>query len=91
MQVDINVQKLKRWLPGIITRIDGNKITVKIEGYSDHFDRTLLWYDPTSVDFCGEKIKERDCDYQSRKPDSENSGLKIKICFTPKGTCPMVI
>ena len=90
MQVDIHLPKLKRWLPGKITRVDQNKISVKIDGYSDNFDKSLIWYDPNSVDYCGERIKDRDCDYQSRKPDSESAGLKIKVCFTPKGSCPMV-
>jgi len=34
---------------------------VSKEGYGEEFDRILPWYDPTVVDYCGEKIKDRIC------------------------------
>jgi len=46
------------------------------------------WYDNKRVDYCGEKIKDRDdCNNDSKKPSDEKI-IDVKFCFTPMGKCP---
>lgn len=90
MQVDIRDFNLKRWVPGVVVRFDRDRVKVSKDGYGEEYDRMLPWYDPTVVDYCGEKITDRVCHYQSRKPGKEDKykDISIKICFTPKSDCP---
>lgn len=50
---------MKRWVPGSVTRVDPGRVRVSKEGYGEGFDRIYPWYDPSIVDYCGEKIKDR--------------------------------
>jgi len=93
MQIDIYDNNLKKWLPGIveiINQISKNekKLTVSKEGYAKEFNQVIQWYYPTIADFCGEKINDRKCNIQSKKPKPQSDNLEIKICFTAKENCP---
>lgn len=75
MQVDVYDNGLKKWLPAIIENIaqsgKDRKLTVSKEGYAKEFNQIVQWYYPTIADFCGEKINERKCTTQSKKPKSQ--------------------
>jgi hypothetical protein len=45
------------------------------------------WPNPDKVDYCGEKIKDRECNEMSKKPVDVNA-FHGKFCFTPLEECP---
>jgi len=63
------------------------RLKVFKDGYPPEFAIDVQWPNPNQVDYCGEKLSDRDCNEESKKPDSEK-GFEVKICFTPMGKCP---
>lgn len=47
----------------------------------------VQWPSLLEVDFCGEKITDRECDKQSKKP-TDSQVFNAKICFTAFKECP---
>lgn len=87
MKVDVLDGKLKRWLPGIVEAAErvnqkSTKITIKKEGYGPEANVEIQWPNPERVTYCGEMIKDRNCDKNSTNPESLASE-KIKIAFGP--------
>lgn len=46
----------------------------------------MTWPNTEVVNYCGEEIIGRICDEKSIRPN-KNSGINVKICFTPKPDC----
>ena len=87
MKVDVYDGKLQKWLPGDIENIEKinkktSKLTIKKEGYGPETNEILQWPNPEKVTYCGEMIKERNCDANSSNPNSLASE-KIRITFGP--------
>lgn len=41
------------------------KLTVRLDGYDEMFDKDYFWPDPENIDYCGNKIPNRECDVDS--------------------------
>ena len=91
MQVDSFDTKLKKWMKGTVKEVKREgKTNVSIligrEGYGEEFDTKEDWSNREAVDYCGQKIPERECDEKSKKKDNRPP-IDAKICFTPQDDC----
>ena len=87
MKLDIYDLKLKKWLPGYIETSEPvsrkfTKLTIRKEGYGPEDNEVIQWPNPDKLKYCGEMLKERNCDKDSSSPNSLNSE-QIKIFFSP--------
>ena len=87
MKCDVFDKKLNKWMAGSIVsaeRIDNKfiKCTVSKEGYGAEFNEIITWPDPERVTFCGDRLKDRECDKNSINPASQDFN-DIKIAFGP--------
>lgn len=92
MKVDLFDEANSKWVPGqvVLTKRSSKKILdveVLKDGYPETTSYQLPWPQPRLIDYCGEKIKDRECDKKSTKPIT-NPPTEVKICFTPKESCP---
>jgi len=91
MLVDLWEKTTGKWLPGVVSKVIKNsqkdvKLRVEKEGFPPDFAVDVKW-PSADVDYCGEKLRDRECDEKSRKPQNK-AGFEAKICFTPLDTCP---
>jgi hypothetical protein len=71
MKIDIYDDKLKNWLPGKVKefeRIDSKsaKLVVSKDNLSDDSNESLTWPNDKKLAYCGEKVKDRECDKDSQ-------------------------
>lgn len=87
MKLDIYDGQLQKWLPGIIESaekisIKFTKLTIKKEGYSAENNEIIQWPNKEKLVYCGEMVKDRNCDKNSTNPNSLAS-QQVKIQFAP--------
>ena len=92
MKVDLFDKNAQKWLPGTVdkvTRASLKDVRIKVikDGFPPEFAVDVQWPNPLAVDWCGEKLTDRECDEKSMKPNN-GDGFEAKICFTPLDSCP---
>ena len=87
MKIDVFDEKLSKWLPGVVENSEKvskkfSKITVSKEGYGADSNEVIQWPNKDKLAYCGEMVKNRNCDKNSTNPDSTANDV-IRIAFGP--------